>query len=132
PQRRRRVARQRPRLRAPLHGGDQGPAARAGRGRIMKLVLEMTGADDGVAHRVVESFPVTLGRGYHNDIILADPHVGEQHIRIDYDGRDWTVTDLGSVNPLLVNMRPVAGPVRIVSGDELRVGGVRLRAFSPG
>jgi hypothetical protein len=99
----------------------------------MKLILEITGhADDGVAlHRVVEIFPATLGRGYHNDIIIDDPHVGERHLSIDYDGAGWVITDLGSVNPTLLNAKPLCGSAaRLASGDALRLGVTTLRVFS--
>jgi len=98
----------------------------------MKLILEITHhADEQTAHRVVETFPVTLGRGYHNDIIISDPHVGASHLRIDYDGKDWTLTDLGSVNPTKVNAKPYRNvTTRLSSGDVLRVGGTELRVFA--
>lgn len=99
----------------------------------MKLVLEISGAEDeAAAYRVVEAFPVTLGRAYSNDIILPDPHVAARHLRLEWDGANWAATDLGSVNPILVNKKPVRGKtVPLASGDVLRVGGMRLRVFSP-
>jgi hypothetical protein len=101
----------------------------------MKLILEITShAGDGrVIHRAVEEFPSTLGRGYHNDIILSDPHVSAEHIRIDYDGENWWARDLGSENGMFVNDKPCKGcTAQIHSGDVLRIGRTEIRAFSPG
>jgi hypothetical protein len=100
----------------------------------MKMILEISGSgdDETILHRIVEEFPVTLGRGYHNDIILSDPHVGEQHLRIDYDGVCWTLTDLGSVNPTLLNAKTCfSTTAKLVSGDILRLGSTTLRIFAP-
>ncbi len=99
----------------------------------MKLILEISGAgdDDIIIHRVVEKFPVTLGRGYHNDIILQDPHVGQQQMRIDFDGAGWQLTDLGSVNPTSVNGKSLwSSTVPLVSGDIIRTGHATLRVFA--
>lgn len=100
----------------------------------MKLVLEMTShsGDGSIVYRTVEEFPATLGRGYHNDIILSDPHVSASHLRIEYDGESWSVADLGSENGLFVNEKQRKGETcRLSSGDVLRVGRTELRVFSP-
>lgn len=41
---------------------------------------------------------LTLGRGDDNDIVLNDGAISRHHLRIDWDGRRATVTDLGSSN----------------------------------
>jgi hypothetical protein len=99
----------------------------------MKLVLEILDDDGGImAHRLLTAFPLTIGRAYHNDIILTDPHVGERHLTIDFDGQYWTLTDHGTVNPTLLNTRPVRGSIaRLASGDTLRAGATTLRIFDP-
>jgi hypothetical protein len=101
---------------------------------MKKLVLEITShaGDGAVTHRMVESFPATLGRGYHNDIILSDPHISAQHLRIEYDGEGWSVSDLGSENGILVNDKLCRGAAaRLKSGDIVRVGRTEIRAYDP-
>lgn len=101
---------------------------------MKKLVLEITShaGDGSVTHRMVESFPATLGRGYHNDIILSDPHVSAQHVRIEYDGEGWNIRDLGSENGLLVNDKLYKDiPARLASGDTVRIGRTEIRAYDP-
>lgn len=96
----------------------------------MKLVLEIlteTGSDM-LRHRAVDRFPLTVGRGFGNDIILTDPHVDAQHLRIDAAEGRWTVSDLGSANGLLINGQPQHGtnlPLR--SGDTLHIGQTEIR-----
>ncbi|TAL37299.1 MAG: FHA domain-containing protein [Alphaproteobacteria bacterium] len=101
---------------------------------MKKLVLEITShaGDGSVTHRIIETFPATLGRGYHNDIILSDPHVSAQHVRIEYDGDGWNIRDLGSKNGLVVNDRVFRNAAaRLASGDTVRVGRTEIRAFDP-
>jgi hypothetical protein len=101
---------------------------------MKKLVLEITShsGDGSVTHRMVESFPATLGRGYHNDIILSDPHISAQHLRIEYDGEGWSVSDLGSDNGITVNGRVYRNtPARLTSGDTVHVGRTEIRAYDP-
>jgi pSer/pThr/pTyr-binding forkhead associated (FHA) protein len=100
----------------------------------MKLVLEITShAGDGhVTHRSVETFPATLGRGYHNDIIIGDPHISAQHLRIDFDGKEFTIHDLGSENGMEVNDKTQRSTgIVLKSGDTLRVGRTAIRVFDP-
>jgi hypothetical protein len=101
---------------------------------MKKLVLEITShaGDGSVTHKMIETFPATLGRGYHNDIILADPHVSAQHVRIEYDGEGWNIRDLGSKNGLVVNDKLCKdAPARLKSGDTVRIGRTEIRAFDP-
>ena len=101
---------------------------------MKKLVLEITShaGDGSVTHKMIETFPATLGRGYHNDIILADPHVSAQHVRIEYDGDGWSIRDLDSANGLVVNDKLCKdAPARLKSGDTVRIGRTEIRAFDP-
>lgn len=100
----------------------------------MKLILEIIShsGDGSVTHKTVEEFPATLGRGYHNDIILSDPHVSAQHLSIDYDGENWWVEDLGSKNSFLINAKQQAGrKTSLQSGDVLKAGLTEIRVYSP-
>jgi hypothetical protein len=92
--------------------------------------VEILDAKDGVVERFfVESFPVRIGRGYGNDVILDDPYVCPAHVVIapDEQGR-LIVTDLESVNGLRASARekPVAS-LEIRSGSQFRIGHTQLR-----
>lgn len=99
-----------------------------------RLVLEITShsGDGAITHRSIEAFPATLGRGYHNDIIIGDPHVSAQHVRIEFDGADFVIHDLASENGLTVNDKHHKGAkAQLKSGDIVRVGLTDIRIFDP-
>jgi hypothetical protein len=101
---------------------------------MKKLVLEITShaGDGSITHKMIETFPATLGRGYHNDIILSDPHVSAQHVRIEYDGDGWSIRDLGSANGVVVNDKLCKdAPAHLKSGDTVRIGRTEIRAYDP-
>jgi hypothetical protein len=101
---------------------------------MKKLVLEITShaGDGSITHRMIETFPATVGRGYHNDIILSDPHVSAQHVRIEFDGEGWSIKDLGSENGLTINEKSYKDSIaRLQSGDTVRIGRTEIRAFDP-
>ncbi|HEX2090743.1 MAG TPA: FHA domain-containing protein [Longimicrobiaceae bacterium] len=89
----------------------------------------------GVRTRLrLETLPLTVGRGYGNDLILDDPYVDARHARIalDDDTGALVVEDLGSLNGLALPgdgsraARVVAGP-----GAEVRLGRTVLRFRHP-
>lgn len=70
----------------------------------------------------------SLGRLPVNGIVLDDTFVSGTHAEITYEQQAWWLTDLGSTNGTRVNNRPVAGRVRLNSGDTISIGRVQLRA----
>ncbi len=63
------------------------------------IFLEVLEGDAVHARHRLDRFPVTVGRGYFNDIILDDPKVSAAHLRLDRteDG-SVVLRDLGSQN----------------------------------
>ncbi|MDE1151331.1 MAG: FHA domain-containing protein [Micavibrio sp.] len=101
---------------------------------MKKLILEITShsGDGTVTHRSIETFPATIGRGYHNDVILGDPHISPQHLRIDYNGSDFIIAELGSENGLTLNDKHFkATETHLKSGDAVRIGRTEIRVFDP-
>ena len=76
----------------------------------------------------VESFPVTIGRGYSNDVIISDPYVCPEHLIVDRDEQGWLVRDLESENGIQDLQETV---IRADSGDALIIGRTRIRLFTP-
>ena len=99
---------------------------------MSRLVLEILShsGDGGIMHRTLERFPATLGRGYHNDVILSDPHVSPNHLRFDHGAEGWTVTDLGSDNGLIVNDQVHRSTAQLASGDVVFTHGATLARFT--
>lgn len=102
---------------------------------MKKLILEITShaGDGSIIHRAIESFPATLGRGYHNDIIIGDPHVCAEHVRIELSEEGQLgIRDLGSQNGLMVNKELHKEKlVSLNSGDTVRIGRTTIRVFDP-
>jgi hypothetical protein len=91
------------------------------------------GTHGQVSHVRVNSLPVTVGRGYGNDIIVADPYVAAAHLRISPQEGGYILEDLGSENGTLVN-GTLAGkkPRALALGDRIRLGRTELRLLDAG
>ena len=65
----------------------------------------------------------TIGRGDGMDVVVADPQVSRVHARLERDGDEWAVVDLGmSRNGTFVNGRRVLVRSRLADNDRLRLG----------
>ena len=70
----------------------------------------------------------TIGRTEEADITIDDSRVSRRHARITRRGDDFMLEDLGSSNGTFVReeeLRPNK-PVKLVDGDDIRVGSCRL------
>ncbi len=77
---------------------------------------------------------VHVGRGEHNDIVLADESVSDTHASIQKrEGERWCVVDMESTNGTYIAGKRISGLVVLEEVDELRFGGVKLtfRAATP-
>jgi len=75
----------------------------------------------------VDADQVSIGRGYDNDVVLPDPHISANHLRLDASGDGWAITDLDSMNGLQVLKNPSPDASVLASGSEIKVGRTRLR-----
>ncbi len=83
----------------PLGGAAQPPPPADDGARVAAPVVQVLDAGGHVRQSVPLQGPwLTLGRGDDNDIVLNDGVISRHHLRIDWDGRRATVTDLGSSN----------------------------------
>ena len=75
---------------------------------------------------------ISLGRGYHSDIILSDPHVCAEHLSIEFDGENWRIVDLNSINGCFLGegKKPANGHI-IHSGDVITMGKSQIRIVFP-
>jgi hypothetical protein len=65
----------------------------------------------------------TIGRAEECDLgLFGDARIGRVHARILRQGGAFVLVDGGSGSGTFVNDEPVAGPVRLSSGDRIRVG----------
>jgi FHA domain len=76
--------------------------------------------------RISAASPLVLGRGAV-DVRLDDPTVSAVHASVQPVDGGLEIVDLGSANGTLVNGRLIDGPVLLVHGDVLQLGGTILR-----
>ncbi len=71
--------------------------------------------------------PITIGRSADNQLPLADPFCSGRHAVVRKGALSgWLIEDAGSKNGTFLNGRPIEGPQPLTTGDEIRVGGVRI------
>lgn len=81
-------------------------------------------------HRI-SSFPLRLGRGYGNAVILDDAHVAPSHavVVLCEDGQ-LEYRDLNSINGTLIDGKPVR-QCRLLADQTLTLGATRIRLRTP-
>lgn len=100
---------------------------------MAELIVEIHDAHRRMpAYRHIARFPLRIGRGYNNDIILNDPYVAAEHVEIDTAENGWLLRRIDMANPPQHQGRAVAEHTcQIQSGDELVLGKTLIRFFSP-
>jgi hypothetical protein len=98
--------------------GGYGPPPGHG-GRIARLVTA-----DGRSYPLQVGSTV-IGRGDQATLRLPDVGISRRHARIDFDGNQVVLTDLGSTNGTMVNGQRVSA-VALNPGDMIQVGTTTL------
>ncbi|NQZ20895.1 MAG: FHA domain-containing protein [Colwellia sp.] len=62
------------------------------------IIEEITRSHKLIARHKFSKDHVNIGRGYDNDIIMADPHICAQHLSLNYNGEEWILNDKDTVN----------------------------------
>lgn len=73
---------------------------------------------------------VHIGRGQHNDVILADDSVSDTHAKLQRRDDGWYLIDVGSTNGTYVGGHRIPAERRLDGAADLRFGGVKM-AFRP-
>ncbi len=71
-----------------------------------------------------------IGRGAHNDIVIADESVSDSHAKLQRREDGWYLADQGSTNGTYYAGTRVSGDARVAPGGSLRFGGVKM-VFRP-
>jgi FOG: FHA domain len=88
-------------------------------GRTVRLV-----ANDGRTYPLSIGSTV-IGRGDQANLRLPDVGISRRHARLDYDGAQVVLTDLGSTNGTMVNGQRVSA-VALNPGDMIQLGTTTL------
>lgn len=67
-----------------------------------------------------------VGRGAHNDIVVADESVSDSHAKLQRRDDGWYVVDMGSTNGTYVGGRRIEGEAPLIGAPDLRFGGVKF------
>jgi len=62
------------------------------------IIEEITRSHKLIARHKFSQNRVNIGRGYDNDIIMADPHICAQHLSLNFNGEEWILSDKDTVN----------------------------------
>ena len=73
-----------------------------------------------------EETEVVLGRHRTCGRVFADDTVSRRHAELRRQAIGWTLRDLGSTNGTWLNGARISGDVRVVDGDEIRLGAMPL------
>jgi pSer/pThr/pTyr-binding forkhead associated (FHA) protein len=71
-----------------------------------------------------------VGRGAHNDVVIADDSVSDTHAKIQRRDDGWYVVDVGSTNGTYVAGQRITSERRLDGSPDLRFGGVKM-VFRP-
>jgi len=86
------------------------------------IVLVASGGAAAYGVALVASEPVEIGRGDVLGFTLADASVSRQHVRVQFEGACWTVSDLGSRNGTSLDGTRITGTVHGGARHVLRAG----------
>jgi pSer/pThr/pTyr-binding forkhead associated (FHA) protein len=69
----------------------------------------------------------TIGRLPDNDVVVSDPHVSRRHCTVVVHANNTCeLHDTASKNGVLLNGEKLAGPTRLRTGDQIRMGDLIL------
>jgi pSer/pThr/pTyr-binding forkhead associated (FHA) protein len=108
---------------------NQAEQSRASTSRSLgQLVVVAAGKTDLLPGHAFPLNVVTgLGRALSNTIVIEDAFASSEHALLALrDGR-WWLEDLGSRNGTQLNGERLSAPAIVATGDEIGIGGVRLR-----
>mgnify|MGYP001565608782 CR=1 FL=1 len=92
------------------------------------LVVERSPArTPRVGERLALRASNSIGRDAGNDIALPDEAASARHAKLEVEGGEWWIEDLGSTNGTLVNGARIEKRERLRPGDEIAIGRVALR-----
>ncbi len=92
---------------------------------LATLEVKSTGVLQGQSLEIRS--PLThIGRGAHNDVVLADESVSDSHATLQSRDDGWYVVDVGSTNGTYVGGRRILGEALLQGAPDLRVGGIKF------
>jgi len=113
-------------------GRQMDPGDTAGIGKVTphaRLVM-LAGPEPGTEFDLTVNLFV-VGRSEEANLRIDDPSISRAHARLDGDEQSWTISDLDSINGIMINGQR-RDDYLLKSGDVIELGVVRLRFVAPG
>jgi len=92
---------------------------------LATLEVKSSGLLNGTSFEI-RSRLTHVGRGAHNEIVLADDSVSDSHAKLQMRDDGWYVVDMGSTNGTYVGGRRILGEALLEGAPDLRVGGIKF------
>jgi hypothetical protein len=97
-----------------------------------EIIIEEISRNHKLLHRhKLSQQQILIGRNYHNDIILSDPHICPSHLSIERTDGQWEITDHQTVNGSFIEnidkKEHSANRHVINDGDVISLGKSQLR-----
>ncbi|MGH3430736.1 MAG: FHA domain-containing protein [Mycobacteriales bacterium] len=92
---------------------------------LATLEVKSTGVLQGQTFEI-RSALTHIGRGAHNEVVLADESVSDSHAKLQHRDDGWYVVDTGSTNGTYVGGRRILGEAQLQGAPDLRVGGIKF------
>ena len=97
-----------------------------------EIIIEEISRNHKLLHRhKLSQQQIHIGRDYHNDIILADPHICPSHLSIELIDGQWKIIDNQTVNGSFIeNIKEKKHPANehiVRDGDVITLGKSQLR-----
>ncbi|HNW81658.1 MAG TPA: GGDEF domain-containing protein [bacterium] len=93
------------------------------------ILLEIYGANMG-KRRDIDDDSIVIGRGDDCNIIVNDPSVSRNHMKIFKIDKVFYAEDLGSTNRTYVNEDEISGIQRLENGDRIKIGNTIFKFIS--
>ncbi len=87
------------------------------------VIVQGEGAGTSIA---LGQQPLTIGRGGHSGLVIADDYASTHHARLYCRGAQWFAEDLNSTNGTFIGRMRVDGPTPVAAGTQLRIGNTVL------
>ena len=113
---------------APSQANELGAVRDVGPRNVGRLVVVSSPTLEPGEGRMLDSAPITVGRGAQNDVTLdGDDYASAKHARIEPRRDGVWVEDVGSTNGTYLNGIKLTRPRKLTPGDVVRVGETELR-----
>lgn len=96
---------------------------------LATLVVANSGPNHGDVYEITSTL-THIGRGEHNDVIIADDSVSDSHAKIQRRDNRWILIDLDSTNGTYVDGGRLTGETELRGDSDVRFGGAKL-VFKP-